>query len=81
MNITKEFENGKLTAYIEGKLDTSTAPQAAQELEAEIGNIDALVLEAYDKSRISDRKAYRHERDAVEEVLEEVFHGKSHTGC
>ncbi len=45
MTITKEIENATLTACLEGKLDTSTAPQAAQELEAEIGNINSLVLD------------------------------------
>ena len=45
MTITKEIENATLTACLEGKLDTSTAPHAAQELEAEIGNINSLVLD------------------------------------
>ncbi len=53
MNITKEIENGKLTACIEGKLDTSTAPQAAQELEAGIDGIDALVLDMKELKYIS----------------------------
>ena len=44
MYIRKEFENGKLTASIEGKLDTATVPDATQQFEAEIDNIDCLVL-------------------------------------
>lgn len=53
MNITKDFENGKLTAYIDGRLDTVTAPQAEQELKGEIDKINTLVLDMKDLKYIS----------------------------
>ena len=53
MYIKKEFENGKLTASIEGKLDTATVPDATQQLEAEIDNIDCLVLDLKDLKYLS----------------------------
>ena len=45
MKINKSFENGKLTVSIDGKLDTATTPQATQEIEAELDNTNALVLD------------------------------------
>ena len=53
MNITMENENGRLTVLIEGKLDTSTTPQAAQLIEPEIDGIDSLVIDMKDLKYIS----------------------------
>ena len=53
MTVTKNFEDQKLTVFIEGKLDTSTAPQASQEIEPEIDGIDTLVLDLKDLKYIS----------------------------
>ena len=36
MEIKKEWTNGVLTVYPEGKLDTGTAPQAEKELEEDV---------------------------------------------
>ena len=53
MKIRKEIENGKLTVYIDGKLDTSTSPQASQEIETEIEGIESLVLDMQNLKYIS----------------------------
>lgn len=53
MNITTELDNGKLTVYIEGKLDTSTAPQATERIEPEAEKADSLVLDMKDLKYIS----------------------------
>ena len=45
MNITKTTENGVLTVYLEGKLDTGTAPQAEKELEGDVAAASRLVLD------------------------------------
>ena len=53
MKIRKEIENGKLTVYIDGKLDTSTSPQASQEIETEIEDIESLTLDMQNLKYIS----------------------------
>lgn len=53
MNIKKTLENGVLTVLLEGKLDTSTAPQAAEEIESEIENAQKLIIDMKDLKYIS----------------------------
>ena len=45
MDMKKETENGVLTVYLEGKLDTGTAPQAEKDLEADVAQARQLVLD------------------------------------
>ena len=45
MNMNKEMQDGVLTVYLEGKLDTVTAPQAEKELEADVDAAKQLVLD------------------------------------
>ena len=53
MNIRKEAENGVLTVYLEGKLDTSTAPIAEKEIEADVAAAQKLILDLTEISYIS----------------------------
>ncbi len=53
MNITKEFNGKELTIILNGKLDTGTTPQATKEIQAEIGNIESLILDMKDLKYIS----------------------------
>ncbi len=53
MNIIKQLENGVLTVVLEGKLDTGTSPQAAEEIEAELANAQSIILDMKEVSYIS----------------------------
>ena len=46
-------EGNKLTIYIQGKVDTVTAPQLEKELEASLDGIEELVLDLSDMEYIS----------------------------
>ena len=48
MTITKHAEGKKLTVALEGRLDTSTAPELEAELNASLGGIADLVLDMKD---------------------------------
>ena len=45
LNIIKKQENDKLTVALEGRLDTTTAPQLEAELKESIGSVTELVLD------------------------------------
>jgi anti-sigma B factor antagonist len=45
MNITKRPEGDKLTVSIEGRLDTTTAPELEKELKASYDGVKELVLD------------------------------------
>lgn len=45
MTVNKSFEGTKLVCGIEGRLDTTTAPELSAALENEIEKIDELVLD------------------------------------
>ena len=45
MNMKKEIENGVLTVYLEGKLDTGTAPQAEKDLEEDVNAARQIILD------------------------------------
>ena len=45
MTIKKKKENKKLTVLVSGKVDTSTAPQLQEFLNAEMVDIDELILD------------------------------------
>ena len=53
MNITKTLENGILNVLLDGKLDTGTTPQAAEEIESEIENAQKLIIDMKDLKYIS----------------------------
>ena len=53
MKTTKTFENGILTFALDGKLDTATAPQVQQEIEADLVNAESLIIDMKDLSYIS----------------------------
>lgn len=53
MEIRKELDNGTLTVFIEGKLDTATTPQATQELLPEVDKVEALVMDMKDLKYVS----------------------------
>ncbi len=44
MTITKQSEGSKLTLFLEGRLDTVTAPQLEAELNASLGGVTELIL-------------------------------------
>ena len=48
MTITKQAEGKKLTIALEGRLDTTTAPELEAELNASLGGITDLVLDMKD---------------------------------
>lgn len=48
MEMKKETENGILTVYLEGKLDTGTAPQAEKELEEDVNAARQIILDFKD---------------------------------
>ena len=48
MTITKHAEGKKLTVALEGRLDTTTAPELEAELNASLGGIAVLVLDMKD---------------------------------
>ena len=45
MNIKEKKEGGKLTVFIEGNIDTTTAPTLSEFLQKEIPTIDELLLD------------------------------------
>ena len=53
MKVTKTLENGILTVLLEGKMDTGTTPQVAEEIEADIENADKIVLDMKELKYIS----------------------------
>lgn len=53
MNITQNKEGSKLTIGLEGRLDTTTAPQLENELKTAVEGIDELVFDMKDLAYIS----------------------------
>ena len=45
LNINKEETNGKLTIILEGRLDTTTAPQLEDELNKSVENAKSIVFD------------------------------------
>lgn len=45
MNIAKKLEDKKLTISIDGRLDTSTAPELDEELKASLDGVEELVMD------------------------------------
>ena len=45
MKINKSIENGKACFALEGRLDTTTAPELEQALKSEMANINELILD------------------------------------
>ena len=45
LNITKKAENDALTVFLEGRLDTTTAPQLEAELKGSMGGVTALTID------------------------------------
>ena len=45
MTITKKLDGSKLTCYLEGRLDTTTAPEFEATLNASLLGVDDLVLD------------------------------------
>ncbi len=48
MKITKNIEGAKLTVALEGRLDTTTAPELEQEVMSSLDGINELVLDLTD---------------------------------
>ena len=53
MNVTKTLENGILTVLLDGRMDTGTTPQVAEEIETDIDNADKIVLDMKELKYIS----------------------------
>ncbi|MBE6029412.1 MAG: STAS domain-containing protein [Clostridiales bacterium] len=53
MNIAKKLEDKKLTICVEGRLDTSTAPELDEELKASLDGVEELVMDFTDMEYIS----------------------------
>ncbi|MBQ9604377.1 MAG: STAS domain-containing protein [Firmicutes bacterium] len=53
MTITKTQENDKLTVAIEGRLDTTTAPQLEAELKSSLDDVKELVFDIKELEYIS----------------------------
>lgn len=45
MNITKSKENARLTLVLEGRLDTTTAPQLEAEVKTALDGVNELILD------------------------------------
>ena len=45
LNITKNLEDTKLTVYLEGRLDTTTAPQLEESMKESINNVTELIMD------------------------------------
>jgi anti-sigma B factor antagonist len=45
LNITKNLDDTKLTVYLEGRLDTTTAPQLEESMKASINGVTELVMD------------------------------------
>ena len=53
LNLRKEQDGGLLTVYLEGRLDTVTAPELESELMASLDDVTDLVLDMKDLEYIS----------------------------
>lgn len=53
MNVIKESSGSRLTLRIQGRLDTTTAPQLETELKASVEGVTALVLDLAELAYIS----------------------------
>lgn len=45
LNITKNLDDTKLTVYLEGRLDTTTAPQLEESMKESINGVTELVMD------------------------------------
>ena len=45
LNITKNLEDKKLTVYLEGRLDTTTAPQLEESMKENISDVSELIMD------------------------------------
>lgn len=45
LNITKNLEDTKLTVYLEGRLDTTTAPQLEESMKESINSVTELIMD------------------------------------
>ena len=53
MKITKETENGVMTVFLTGKLDTGTSPRAESEIFADLDSADRLILDMKELAYLS----------------------------
>jgi anti-sigma B factor antagonist len=53
LDIKKERNGGELVVYLDGELDTGTAPELLKELEGEYAGVEKLVFEASKLTYIS----------------------------
>ena len=53
MNIVKKLEGTKLTISVDGRLDTSTAPELDEELKASLDGVEMLVMDFTNMEYIS----------------------------
>lgn len=53
MTVNKIAENNKLTVAVEGRLDTTTAPQLESELKDALGGVEELVIDMKELQYIS----------------------------
>ena len=53
MQITKETENGVMTVFLKGKLDTGTSPLAESEIFADLDSADKLILDMKELAYLS----------------------------
>ena len=53
MTITKTLDDKELTVKIEGRLDTTTAPQLEAELKDALGGVDSLIIDFKELEYIS----------------------------
>ena len=45
LNITKNLDDTKLTVYLEGRLDTTTAPQLEESMKESINGVTELIMD------------------------------------
>ncbi len=45
LNITKNLDDTKLTVYLEGRLDTTTAPQLEESMKENISDVSELIMD------------------------------------
>ena len=53
LNISKKSEDSKLYVAVEGRLDTTTAPELEESLKDELDNVSELILDLKDLDYIS----------------------------
>ncbi|PWB86773.1 STAS domain-containing protein [Methanobrevibacter thaueri] len=53
MNIDKNYNDKELTLTVEGRIDTLTSKELEEEITAEMGNFDSLILDFADLEYIS----------------------------